>query len=121
MAGGPTFDQRDWDVRGDVYNVAGDLLLTKESSKEDLAAAVAAVRAELSGLANLPDEDRREIDQELAAAADEAIKPEAEPDRIKSRLERVRDRLESLDGIAAGALNVAKTAGRIAAWVGAFL
>jgi hypothetical protein len=118
--GRPLFSQPNWDVRGDVYNVAGNLILSKNGSKDDFARAVRELKAELANLDGLPDDDRRELEEELDQTAADAQTQEPSRDRIVERLSSVRRRLESLQGAASGAVALAKTVGQIAAWAHGF-
>lgn len=111
------FHQPNWDVRGDVYNTAGDLILTKTSTREDLAKALIDLKAELAAIGDIPDDDRRLLEQEADAAAADAKRPEVPKEQVVSRLDRIRERLSALGGVASGALDLAKTVAAIAGWV----
>jgi hypothetical protein len=114
------FQQTYTHVAGDVYNVAGDLILTKTSSKEDFAKVVRDLKAELAALDDIPEPERRELEQELEATAEEAAGSMPKRDRIVARLTAVKERLDSLEGAAASAVRVAATVGSVALWASKF-
>jgi len=111
------FNQGGWNVQGDVYNTAGDLILHKGSSREDIAEALDGVRAEIAAMHDLPEDDRRALEREVETAAAETKQPDVPKDQIEGRLERIKDRLAALDGVAAGAMSLAKTVAGIAALI----
>jgi hypothetical protein len=113
------FNQSNWTVQGDVYNTAGDLLLTKNSDASDLAGALSRLRAELGALGEVDVAVRAELSAELDQTLRDAAEPVQHKDGIISRLRRVKQRLESLDGVTGAALNLAKTVGAVAVWVAA--
>ena len=50
---GPAFQQTGWTVHGSVYNVAGDLVLSKDSSPADLAKALEDLKQQVGRLSGL--------------------------------------------------------------------
>ncbi len=115
-----TFNQQGWQVRGDVYNVAGNLILSKDGSKGDFLRALEEVKRELADLPDVDETTRQGLTKELQQAAEEANSPAPSRENVVTRLERVRARLESLGGAAAAAMGLASTIGSIAAWAGGF-
>lgn len=126
--GGTTFNQQnqqvgqqtnvggDMSVAGDIK--VGDVVLSQGSSSEDVRKALLAVIEELTKLQGVPDASRGEIEQELESAANEAIAPEGSKDAFPSRLQRIKQKLEGVSGVAEGALALAKTVVAIAGIVG---
>lgn len=117
---GSVFSQPNWQVRGDVYNVAGNLLLSKNGTKEDFLVALRSIKSDLAKLEGLPEGDCRNLEEELDRTADEAVTAEPSRDRITERLSRVRSRLAGLASVASGALELAKTVGQIVSWAHGF-
>jgi hypothetical protein len=76
-------------------------------------------QGEITAMHDLPDDDRRALEREVETPATEAMRPEAPKDQVGGRLERIKDRLAGLDGVAAGALSLAKAVAGIAALIAA--
>lgn len=119
---GPTtvFDQRGWEVSGDVYNVNGDLILTENSTREDFSHALADLKSEISQLNDLPTELKQQVSQSLEQAAKAAELPQAEKDSIVECLDTAKDILDSVKNTVDGARKIAKTIKKIGGWVAAF-
>jgi hypothetical protein len=114
-----TFNQANWNVEGDVYNTAGDLILSRNGSPEDLRVALRRIRADLAGLDEIDPQTRADLSEELERAETDALAPAAKRDGLVQRLRAVKERLESLDGATAAALGLAKTLGAVAVGVAA--
>jgi hypothetical protein len=107
-------------VAGDVYNVNGDLILTKTSTKDDFVREVRKLKEQLAALEELPGQDRHELESQLEETAEEAAAPTPRRDRIVERLNAVKERLDSLEGAAGSAVKLATTIGSVAVWAGKF-
>ena len=126
--GGTTFNQgnqqvgQQTNVGGDMTVVGdfkvGDVALNQGSSSEDVRKALLALIDELAKLQGVPESSRGEIKQELESAADEAIAPEGSKDAFPGRLQRIKQKLEGISGVAGGALALAKTVAAIAGVLG---
>jgi hypothetical protein len=116
-----SFNQSGWTVQGDVYNTAGNLINNPRATRDDLAATLVQVKQELARLEGLPAAERLELEAEVDAARDGALDDGVPAQQVAGRLEQIRARLQELDGVAAGAVALAKTIGQIGAWVGAAL
>lgn len=114
------FDQRDWEVNGDVYNINGDLILTKESSRDDFSKALADLTGELGKLKDMPAELKQQVTESLNQAAKTAEKPDAEKEAIVEFLDTAKDVLSTVKKTVDGAKKLAKTITRVAGWVAAF-
>lgn len=121
--GGATtvFDQRDWEVNGDVYNINGDLLLNKDSTREDFSKALADLTGELGKLHNLPAEVQQQVSESLNKAATAAKEPDAEKEAIVEYLDTAKEVLATVKTTVDGAKKLAKTIKKVAGWVAAFL
>jgi hypothetical protein len=114
-----TFNQANWNVSGDVYNTAGDLILPRNGSPGDLRTALQKIRADLADLDEIDPAERAEMNAQLERAEADAAAPAAEQHGLSARLRSVKERLESLDGATGAALGLAKTLGAVAVWVSA--
>jgi hypothetical protein len=112
-----TFNQQNWTVHGDVYNTAGDLLLSRTADAAELVGALHRLRADLAALPDVDPAVRAELTAELDQTARDATEPAQRKDGIAARLRRIKDRIESLDGVTGAALGLAKTVGAVAVWV----
>jgi hypothetical protein len=104
-----------------VYNVEGSLILTDKSSPQDLAAQLAALRSEIAGIADLPEDHRRAVETELAAAETESAAPKPSGATIKSHLDKAGATLESAASFATRAGAFATTVFGIGKWAFALL
>ena len=109
------FNQPGWNV-GRVYNIAGNLILSETSSREDFLDALRELRQELATLDQVDAAQRAELDTELDGALMEASSPQPSKERVVGRLERLGERLSALGGVMSRALDVAKTVASVAAW-----
>src|SRR6185437_14861725 len=70
-----TFHQPNWQVRGDVYNVGHDLVLTKTSTAEDVLRVIDAIRSDIANESQIPEPQKAEalnaIEDVKLAIADE--------------------------------------------------
>jgi chromosomal replication initiation ATPase DnaA len=99
-----------------VYNVEGSLILTANSSPQDLAAQLAALRSEIAAMAGLPEPHRRAVESELAAAEAASAAPSPDGATIKSHLDKAGATLESAAGFAERAGAFAKTVFSVGKW-----
>jgi hypothetical protein len=113
------FNQPNWSVN-EVYNVAGDLILSKSSGKQDFVAALQELKAEVARLTDLDRSERDVLEGELEGAIGEASSPDPDRDGIVRRLTSVRERLTAVGGAVSSALEVAKIVGAVAIWAGGF-
>jgi hypothetical protein len=114
------FSQPNWQVQGDVYNTAGDLILSKESSRGDFVKALEDLKAEIGKLNDLPAGQREEIHGDLNAAIQEAKSEAPSKPTLVNRLNTVKAALESMKDTVQGAWNVAKTVTSVVGWAAAF-
>lgn len=117
---GSIFSQPNWTVQGDVYNTAGDLILSSQSSNSDFLKAIQDLKAEIAKLADLDPDRGREIEGNLDSVIHETGRKDPSKSLIVSRLNTVKTTLESVHETTKGAWDIAKTVAKIAAWVAAF-
>ncbi|MEW2509700.1 hypothetical protein [Streptomyces sp. NPDC046870] len=120
-----TFHQENWQLHGSkVYNIGGDLRLTEQSSPQEFAAVLQELRARLAALETLPEADRRDIDEDLAAADSDADGDEtdtAQGDVVAGRLSRIANRLRALGGTATAAVELGAAVDTLAQFAGQHL
>jgi len=115
------FNQPDWDVRGNVYNVNGDLILHENSSSEDFSKALSDILHELAKLQNLPSEVQQKTAASLTGAMLTSSPSDAEKKNIIERLDTAKTALTSVKDSVEGAWELAKTIKKLAGWVSASL
>jgi hypothetical protein len=117
----PVFQQSGWTVHGAVYNVAGDLVLSKDSSTADLVKVLGDLRQQVARLSDLDPDRRRQVERDLDEAAREAARDRPVKDAVVGRLQTVRAVLEAASTTVGGALSLAKSVAQVAGWVAGFL
>jgi hypothetical protein len=117
---GPLFSQPNWTVSGDVYNVAGDLILTKDSSKQDFVKAIEDLRDEVARLEDVDESRRIEAVSYLDSSVQEARRENPSKPTVVDRLKQAAGVLEAGSGTAENAWKLAKTLGSIAVWAATF-
>ncbi|MFB7246920.1 hypothetical protein CW362_35785 [Streptomyces populi] len=120
-----TFHQENWQLQGSkVYNITGDLHLTEQSGTAEFVAALNELRSKVQELTDLPTEERRELDQDLAAAdptADTDGVDATDGDAVSGRLTRIAHRLRALGGTATAALELGTAVDSLAQYAGQHL
>lgn len=118
-SGGPAFVQTGWTVTN-VYNIAGNFALTKDSSAPDFAKALDELKAEIRKLPGLDADRKAELTSDVDAVKREAGRDQPAGGAIVSRLGTIQSTLEAVKGTAQGALELGKTVATMAAWAAAF-
>src|SRR5689334_11850893 len=115
-----SFEQSGWQVHGNVYNVAGDLLLRPTSSADDLAAALAAVRRQVLQDGSIEETVRMSVATDLAEVVAEVEDSPPDKDHVVARLETVGARLRTAGSATTAAFGLAETVRTIAEWAGRY-
>jgi hypothetical protein len=118
--GRPVFQQLNWSVQGNVYNVAGDLVLSKESTKEDFQKALDGLRQEILKLRNVEPSRKDELAHDIESVERESRRDAPEKGIVVSRLNSVKATLEALTGTVVGAGELGKVVAQAALWAAAF-
>ncbi len=116
----PLFSQPNWTVHGDVYNTAGDLILTKTSTSQDLVAAIEDFKNEVARLEDIDANRKAEIVSDLDASVQEARRENPSKATVVDRLKHAESVLEAGSSTAEKAWKLAKTLGSIALWAATF-
>ncbi len=118
-SGGPVFVQSGWTVTN-VYNIAGNFVLNKDSTAPDFAKVLEELKEEIRKLPNLDADRKAELTSDVDAVKREAGRDQPARGAIVSRLGTIQSTLEAVKGTAQGALELGKTVATIAAWAAAF-
>src|SRR5262245_23384440 len=111
---GPVFQQTNWTVQGNVYNVAGDLVLSKESTKVDFQQVLDDLKQEILKLQSLDTSRKEELARDVESAQRESQRETPEKNVVVSRLNTVKATLEAVKDTVLGASDVAKTVAQVA-------
>jgi hypothetical protein len=117
---GPVFQQSNWTVQGNVYNVAGDLILSKNGTKEDFQKALDELKQEILKLQNLDSTRKEELTRDIESVERETRREAPEKGIVVSRLNAVKATLEAMKGTVIGASDLGKTIAQAAIWAAAF-
>lgn len=116
----PIFKQTNWTVQGDVYNVAGDLILSKEGDAGDFMTALEGLRNDLQNLQGLDPVRQQAINMDLNSVVQEATGDQPVKDIIVGRLNTVRATLEASSKTVKEAWELSKVVSQVAIWAAAF-
>ena len=114
------FNQPGWTVRGDVYNVSGNLILSKDSKISDFITALEDLKQQIHELKSLDQSQREQLLADVHQVVLEVEHDKPKKNNIVSRLNVVKDTLESLRNIVKGSFDISKTVGQMAAWAAGF-
>lgn len=117
---GPVFEQTNWTVQGDVYNVAGDLILSREGDAGDFTKALENLRNDLQKLQGLDPARQRAIDADLSSVVQEASADQPVKDIIVGRLNTIRATLDASRETVTGAWELGKVVAKVSIWAAAF-
>ena len=117
---GSIFQQSNWTVQGNVYNVAGDLVLSKESTKVDFQKALDELKQEILKLQSLDQSRKEELSRDIESVERETRREAPEKGIVVSRLNAVKATLEAVKETVVGAADVGKVVAQVALWAAAF-
>jgi hypothetical protein len=117
---GSVFQQSNWTVQGNVYNVAGDLVLSKDSTKEDFQKALDEIKQEILKFQDLDSSRKEELARDIESVERETRREAPEKGIVVSRLNSVKATLEAVKGTVMGASDLGKTIAQAAIWAAAF-
>lgn len=106
------FNQPNWQVQGNVYNIAGDLNLGANPTKDEFLAALRQFKAELDKANDLPADRAEEINDDVDDAIKAMDKPAPNKARAGERLESVKNMLETTLAAAPSALALGQLVGQ---------
>ena len=105
------FNQPDWKVAGNVYNIAGDLNIGANPSKDEFLAALRQFKQEVDKARDLPTNQADEIQEDVDSAIKALDKPQPNKARAGERLENVKKLLGTMVEATPSALALGKLIG----------
>jgi hypothetical protein len=113
---GSAFEQHYNQVEN-VYNVNGDLILSKGSTAADLARQLASLRQEVARLPGMDPQSRETSLKAVDAAIEESRRPKPKGIEIQKHLDNAASVIEKSQGLAENGLKLAQTLFSIGKWV----
>jgi hypothetical protein len=108
-----TFDQRGWNVAGNVYNIAGDLNMAPNPSKDEFIAALRQLKGELAKAKDLPPDEASDLSTNLNDAIEAAERPQPNKDRTVKKLTTMQQILDGLKDNIGSALALGHLIGQV--------
>lgn len=118
---GSVFEQHFIGPVENVYNVNGDLLLSKTSNAADVKRELKKLRMQLEELRELDANAKETSVRAVEEAIEETQKPKPKAIEIKKHLDTAASAIEKTQGIADNGLKLAKTLFNIGKWAVALL
>lgn len=106
------FNQPNWQVQGNVYNIAGNLNLGANPTKDEFLAALRQFKTEVDKAKDLPADQADEINDDVNDAIKAMDKPAPNKARAGERLESVKKMLETTLAAAPSALALGQLVGQ---------
>jgi hypothetical protein len=91
-----TFDQRGWNVAGNVYNIAGDLNMSANPDKSELLAALRQLQGEIAKAQDLPPDEGDDLKTNLDQAIKAVERPQPNKDRAVEKLSTMKKVIDGL-------------------------
>src|SRR5215212_1323437 len=91
-----TFNQPNWQVAGNVYNIAGDLNMGANPGKDEFLAALRQFKTEIDKAQDLPPDEADDLKSNLDAATRAIDRPQPNKDRAIEKLSSMQTILEKL-------------------------
>jgi hypothetical protein len=107
------FNQPNWKVEGNVYNIAGDMNVSATSSKDEFLAALRQFKSEIDKAQDLPADQADEMKDDVDSAIKAIDKPQPNKARAADRLTNIQKVLDGLKGSAESALALGKLIGQV--------
>ena len=110
---GTTFNQPNWNVQGDVYNIARDLNISSTPDHAELLAALRRLQAELDKAQDLPPDEADDLKSNLDSAIKAVDRPQPNKDRTVEKLSTMQKILDGLKGNIGSALALGHLIGQV--------
>lgn len=107
------FNQPNWKVEGNVYNIARDLNMSAQPDKNELLAALRQLQGELSKAEDLPADQADDLKDNLDAAIKAVDRPQPNKDRTVEKLTTMQKILDGLKGNIGSALALGNLIGQV--------
>jgi hypothetical protein len=108
-----TFNQPNWKVEGNVYNIAGDMNVSANSSKDEFLAALRQFKSEIDKAKDLPADRADEMKDDVDSAIKAIDKPQPNKERAVERLTAIQKVIDGLKGNVGSALALGKLIGQV--------
>jgi hypothetical protein len=108
-----TFNQPNWNVAGNVYNIAGDLNIGANPSKGEFLAALRQFKSEIDRAQDLPADKADELKEDVDTAIKAIDKPQPNKERAVERLTTIQKVLDGLKGSVGSALALGNLIGQV--------
>jgi hypothetical protein len=107
------FDQRGWNVSGNVYNIAGDLNMGANPSKGEFLAALRQLKDELAKAKDLPADEASDLKDNLDDAIEAAERPQPNKERTVKKLTAMKEIVNGLKDNVSSALALGHLIGQV--------
>jgi hypothetical protein len=117
QTGGQTtsaFIQHGWNVQGNVYNMAGNLNMSANPSKDEFIAALQQLKDELAKAKDLPADEASDLKGNLDDAIEAAERPQPNKERTLKKLTAMKEIVDGLKDNAGSALALGHLIGQAA-------
>ena len=108
-----TFNQPNWNVAGNVYNIAGDLNIGANPSKDEFLAALRQFKSEIDKAQDLPADKADELKEDVDTAIKAIDKPQPNKERAVERLTTIQKVLDGLKANVGSALALGNLIGQV--------
>jgi len=107
------FNQPNWNVEGNVYNIAGDLNVGANPSKDEFLGALRQFKSEIDKAKDLPSDQADELKDDVDSAIKAIDRPQPNKERAVERLTTIQKVLDGLKGNVGSALALGKLIGDV--------
>jgi hypothetical protein len=107
------FNQPNWTVQGNVYNIAGDMNMSANPSKDEFLAALRQFKGEIDKAKDLPANRADEMKEDVDSAIKAIDKPQPNKERAVERLTTIQKILDGLKGSVGSALALGNLIGQV--------
>ena len=107
------FNQPGWNVQGNVYNIAGDLNMSANPSKDEFLAALRQLKDELAKAKDLPTDEASDLKGNLDAAIEAIERPQPNKERAVKKLTAIKEIIDGLKDNFGSALALGHLVGQV--------
>jgi hypothetical protein len=108
-----TFNQPNWKVEGNVYNIAGNMNVSASSSKDEFLAGLRQFKSEIDKAQDLPADKADELKEDVDSAIKAIDKPQPNKARAVDRLTNIQKVIDGLKDNVGSALALGKLIGQV--------
>jgi hypothetical protein len=107
------FNQAGWTVQGNVYNIAGDMNMSANPSKDEFLTALRQLKDELAKAKDLPTDEASDLSGNLDAAIEAAERPQPNKERAVKKLTTMKEIIDGLKDNVGSALALGNLIGQV--------